>query len=171
MKSIVIKYGLIGGILVSVFMSINMFNMDFESADMDMAEVIGYAGIFIALTSIFFGIKKVRDDQYNGSISFGKAFKVGFLIALIASTLYVVTWMVLSEVYFQDFGELYYNAEVDKIKNSGLSDTQIEEQIKGMQSFMEMYKNPIIKFFMTYIEILPPGILLSLIFAAVLKKK
>lgn len=171
MKSIVIKYGLIGGILVSVFMSINMFNMDFESSDMDMAEYIGYTGIFIALTSIFFGIKKVRDDHYNGVISFGKAFKVGLLIALIASTLYVLTWMILSEIYFQDFGELYFNAEVDKIKNSGLSDAQIEEQIKGMQSFMEMYENPIVKFFMTYIEILPPGMLLSLIFAAVIKKK
>jgi len=171
MKSIVIKYGLIGGVIVSVFMSINMFNMDFESTDMDMAEIIGYAGIFIALTSIFFGIKKVRDDQYNGVISFGKAFKVGFLIALIASTLYVLTWMVLSDLYFPDFGDQYFNAEVEKLRASGLGEQELETQIQEMRSFMDMYQNPLVKFFMTYIEILPPGILLSLIFAAVLKKK
>lgn len=171
MKSIVIKYGLIGGVIVSVFMSINMLNMDFESTDMDMAEIIGYTGIFIALTSIFFGIKKVRDDQYDGVISFGKAFKVGFLIALIASTLYVLTWMVLSDIYFPDFGEQYFNAEVEKLKASGLGEEELATQVKEMRSFIDMYKNPLVKFFMTYIEILPPGILLSLIFAAVLKKK
>ncbi len=171
MKSIVIKYGLIGGVIVSIFMSINMFNMDMESADMDMAEYIGYAGIFIALTSIFFGVRKIRDNEYNGSISFGKAFKVGFLIALIASTLYVITWMVLSETYFADFGAQYNAIEIEKIKSSGLSEAEINAQVQSMEAFMKMYENPIARFFITYIEILPLGFLISLISAAILRKK
>lgn len=170
MKSITIKYGLIGGVIVSIFMSINMGTMDMES-DMGTSEIIGYTVIFIALTAIFFGIRKIRDDQYGGSISFGKAFLTGLYIALIASTLYVLTWMFLSEFYFPDFAAEYFNAEVAKIKSSGLSETEIATQIQGMEEFMENYKNPVFKFFITYIEILPVGLLISLISAAILKKK
>lgn len=52
MKSIVIKYGLIGGIIVSIFMTFNMLNMDMESADMDMSE---YISLRLAPYSLAFG--------------------------------------------------------------------------------------------------------------------
>lgn len=170
MKSLVLKYGLIGGIFVSIFMSANMFLVD-PLNNMDNSEIIGFAGMIIALSSIFFGVKKIRDQQYAGKISFGKGFIKGLYIALIASTLYVICWMILSAFFFQDFGTEYYNLQIEAIKESGLSAEEIEVQIKSMEDFKENYKNPIFKFFITYVEILPLGILIALISALVLKKK
>lgn len=79
--------------------------------------------------------------------------------------------MIVSDIYFPNFGTEYFNMEIEKVRNSGLSEEQIAAQIEDMEAFMVMYENPIFKFFLTYIEILPVGILISLISAAVLRKK
>lgn len=170
MKKYVLQYGLIGGIIVSIFMSVNMFWLE-GSEDMQWGEVIGYAGILIALSSIFFGIRKYRDDRLQGKISFGKAFLCGLYIALIASTLYVLCWMFLSAFFFPDFGTEYFNQQIEQLQNSGLPKAEIQSEKQSMMQMMEYYENPIFKFFITYIEILPLGILISLISAGILRKK
>lgn len=171
MRSNVIKYGFIGGVIVSIVMSINMFNVDLEAIESGMAEYLGFAGIILSLTAIFFGIRKIRDVDNNGSISFGKAFLAGLYMALIASTLYVITWMFISELFMPEFADQYFNLEVEKIRESGLSEAEIEKQVKSMKDYMSMYENPTGKFFLTYIEIFPIGLLIALISAAILKKK
>lgn len=169
MKKIVLTYGFIGGLIVSAFMAFTMPGMD-ENTDMGSAQLIGYASMVVALSTIFIGIKKYRDNELNGVISFGKAFLTGLYIAIIASTLYVVTWMILSEFFLQDFMASYTEWAIEDIKASGLGEAEIQEQIKSTKEMMEMYKNPVFKFFFTYIEILPVGLLISLISSAILKK-
>ncbi|MAY84940.1 MAG: DUF4199 domain-containing protein [Flavobacteriales bacterium] len=170
MKSIVLKYGLIAGLFVSATMMTSLYFVD-SSADMSGGEVIGFAGMFIAFSSIFFAIVKYRKTEGNGMISFGKAFMIGLYIALITSTLYVVSWMILSETVFTDFGDTYFDQQITQVMESEeLDDAQKEEQIQSMKDFKEAYKNPIYKFFITYVEILPIGLIISLIAAAILKR-
>ena len=40
-----------------------------------------------------------------------------------------------------------------------------------MRDFQEMYKNPVVKVGFTYVEILPVGLLISLLCAALLKRR
>ena len=47
-----------------------------------------------------------------------------------------------------------------------IAETQFEE----MQQFAKLYKNPIVKIGFTYMEILPVGLLISLLCAALLKR-
>lgn len=170
MKKTVLRYGLIGGGIVSLFM---ICTMPFADANTDMgnAQIIGYASMIVALSTIFIGIRSYRDKQLNGVISFGKAFLTGLYIALIASSLYVITWMILSEFFMGDFMEIYMNATIKEWQSSDLSQVEIDQKIAEMQQMAELYKKPVFKALMTYMEILPVGILISLISAAVLKKK
>jgi hypothetical protein len=170
MKKIVLIYGLIGGLIVSLFMALTIPNMDADT-DMTKGMLMGYASMVVALTTIFLGIKKYRNTHLNGYINFGKAFLVGLYIALIASTLYVITWMVISDLYLPDFMENYVEAQIQSLKESGASAEEIEKQSTEYHSMAESYKNPIIKALYTYMEILPVGILIALISAAILKKK
>ncbi|MBL4710630.1 MAG: DUF4199 domain-containing protein [Flavobacteriales bacterium] len=170
MKKTVLKYGLIGGAIVSLFMACTVPFMD-ENSDMSNSELIGYASMLVALSTIFVGIRNYRNKELNGIISFGKAFLIGLYIALIASTLYVLTWMVISDLFLPDFMETYINTSVANMKGAGSTQAEINAHLETMKTWAEVYKNPIYKALMTYMEILPVGILVSLISSFILKKK
>lgn len=169
MKKAVIKYGLLSGFLLALFMSITIPFMD-KTTDSAWAQFIGFAGMIVAFTAIFVAISKYRDQVLNGVVSFGRAFLLGLYIALIASTLYVVTWMLISELFMPDFMDNYIKAAISKINESSLSGTEKMEQINQYEKMAEWYKKPILKFLFTYLEVLPIGILMSLIAAAFLRK-
>ncbi len=169
MKKDVIKYGLIGGAIVSLFM---VFTIPFMDADTDMgnSELLGYATMIVALSTIFIGVRSYRNNQLEGYISFGKAFLTGLYIAVIASTLYVITWMILSHFFLPDFMDTYINNMVEQMKESGSSQAEIEAYLGEMNEWGELYKNPFFKILITYMEILPVGLLISLLTALTLKK-
>ncbi len=165
MKNIVLTFGIIAGVIVSAMLFIS-FGMDFEGG-----ELLGYATMVIAFATIFFGVKTYRDKYQGGVIKFGKAFLMGLYITLIASTMYVASWMVISETYGKDYMEEYYRHSVEELQKSDRSQEQIDQQIEELKAFKELYKNPAVKIGITYTEILPVGLLVSLISAALLKRK
>ena len=140
---------------------------------MDTSMIIGFIGIFVALSFIYFGIRNYRNNISEGTISFGKAFQIGLYISLVASTMYVLTWM----IYYQagmgsDFMEIYLEQGIEKIQSSDLSDAEKDSQISQLKMETDSYHNsPLIRVLYTYVEILPWGIIISLICAAILRKK
>ena len=167
MKKIVLTYGIIGGIIVSAMMWLTLGS---GSHDFDNGMWIGYTTMVIALSTIFFAVKTYRDKHLGGTIKFGKAFLLGLYITLLASTLYVASWMVLSAVSKQDFMQEYYEHEKARLESSELSAEQVDAQLKEMRDFQELYKNPVVKIGFTYTEILPVGLLISLLCAAILRR-
>lgn len=170
MKNTIFKFGLIGGIFISLFMLCTIPFMD-ENTDMGNSMLIGYLSMVIALGPMFIGIRNYRDNQLGGSISFGKALLIGLGITAVTSTLYVLTWMILSEFFLTDFMANYTEKSIAAIKASDLSASEIEAQIASARAMAEQYKNPVFKAIITYIEILPVGLIIALISAGILKKK
>ena len=170
MKNTVLKYGLIGGIIISILMFSTLPFMD-KDTDMGNAQIIGYLTMIIAFAPMFIGIRSYRDKALGGSISFGKALLMGLYITLIVSTLYVVSWMILSNVYLTDFMDTYITNMLEQMQAEGASQDIIDAKMAEMEQMAELYKNPVFKALFTYMEILPVGILLSLIAGLTLKKK
>src|SRR5215210_8859754 len=96
MQKNILVYGLIAGLLVSIFMlsSVNYLSHCEGNVDYDTSMLIGYASMLISFSLVFVGIRNYRDKYNGGVISFGKAFKIGIIIVLIASTMYVITWLI-----------------------------------------------------------------------------
>ena len=94
-KNIII-YGLIGGIVVSVLMLFTTHYVSFcaGNVDYDTSMLIGYASMLIAFSIVYVGIRNYRDKYNDGVMSFGKAFKIGLMMVLIASTIYVIAWLI-----------------------------------------------------------------------------
>jgi Protein of unknown function (DUF4199) len=167
MKKIVIVCGLLAGLIVSAVMIVSIATGNSNENGM----LIGYASMILAFSLVFVGIKNYRDQYNNGVISFGKAFRIGLYIVLIASTMYVVAWLIDYFFFIPDFGEKYAAQMIDKLKASGASQVEIDKQTQEMASFAKMYKNPFFNALITYAEILPVGLVITLISALILKRK
>lgn len=170
MKKIVIVHGIIGGLITAGMFLVTM-GLYHNNGNFEGGMWIGYASMLLAFSLIFVAIIRFRDKFNNGSISFGKAFRIGLYITLIASTIYVITWLVDYYVFIPDFADKYAAATIDKLKATGASAAEIASTVKQMDSFKEMYKNPVMVILFTYLEILPVGLLMSLIAALILKRK
>ncbi|MBK7553016.1 MAG: DUF4199 domain-containing protein [Flavobacteriales bacterium] len=168
MKKTVLTYGIIGGIIVSAMMFITLGGGEH---DWDNGMWIGYTTMVIGLSTIFFAVKTYRDKHLGGVIKFGKAFLMGLYITLIASTMYVASWMVLSSMSEQDIMQQYYDHTKAQLESSDKPAAEVEAELKEMREFQEMYKNPAVKVGFTYMEILPVGLLISLLCAAILQRK
>ncbi len=168
MKRIVLTYGIIAGVIVCAMMWLTLGS---GKHDFDNGMWIGYTTMVIALSTIFFAVKTYRDKQMGGAITFGKAFLLGLCITLIASTMYAASWMVLSATSENDVMEQYYEHEKQKLESSEFSTQEVEAKLQEMRDFQELYKNPAVKLGFTYMEILPVGLLISLLCAALLKRR
>jgi len=164
MNNIILKNGLFGSSIVSALLiSITMYMK--SNPEKEVSMMVGFAGMLLAFFFVVKGIKQQRDVN-NGFISFGKAFLTGFWITLIISTFYVLVWLVILYNFFPNFAEHYTDMAIAKA-----SPEEVAKVTEEMNSFKEMYKNPIWVILFTYMEILPLGIVFSLVSALILKKK
>jgi hypothetical protein len=116
-------------------------------------------------------VKNSRDKYNGGFISFGKALKIGLLITLVASTIYVVVWMIDYYYFIPDFFDKYAAHILTKLKASGASAAEMQKQAAAIQGYRQMYQNPLFNALFTYLEILPVGVVVSLISAFALKRR
>src|SRR5215216_1154694 len=173
MQKNIILYGLIAGIVVSILMlfTVNYISHCEGNVDYNTSMLIGYASMLIAFSLVFVGIRNYRDKYNGGVISFGKAFKIGIMIVLIASTIYVVAWLIDYFFFIPDFMEKYSAHELDKLKASGASQIEIDKKTKEMANMVTMLKNPLFNAMMAYLEILPVGLIVTLISSLILRTK
>lgn len=170
MKKNIWIFGLISGAIITSMMLYMAWvcctNPEFESNDF-----LGYTAMLAAFSFIFVGIRNYRNKFQDGIISFGKAFKIGLFISLIASTLYVLVWLVDYYVFIPGYLDQYIAHVMYKARLNGASADELAETAKQMANFKEMYKSPVFVILVTYAEVLPIGLIVSLISAAILKRK
>lgn len=167
-----IVYGLIAGaIMNTAWWIFNALFMDMENYDMSRGELIGYATMILALTAVFIGVKNYRDQLPAQAISFGQAFMVGLYIVLVASSVYVIGWLIYSNIMMPDFMDQYVSSQLKSMQEAGASAVEIKAKQDEFDMYAEMYKNPFIKVGLTFMEIFPIGLVVALISAAVLKRK
>jgi hypothetical protein len=168
MKKTVLTFGLISGaICTGMMLSVAPFA---DKIGFKAGEVLGYAGIVLSALMIFFGIRSFRDNVAGGRITFGRAFKVGILIALISSACYVASWEFVYYKLMPDFADKYAAHMVERAKASGATQQKIDDTIRQAREFKVMYDQPLNNIALTFMEVFPIGLLVTLISAWVLRR-
>lgn len=167
MKKKVFIFGLVIGAILCVNM-VYMVHLCYTNADFKSNDVLGYAAMVVVFSLIFFGVRNYRNKELGGVISFGQAFKAGALIAFVGASLYVIVWLFYYYLFVPDF--------LDKFIPHVLKETaahkpqELADKTKEMESFRSMYQNPLFVVLITYFEVLPVGLLVTLVSALILKK-
>jgi hypothetical protein len=171
MKKIVLTFGILSGLIVSVLMVLTIPLHDQGVLNYDNGMVVGYTTMFLAFLLVFFGIRSYRDNVSGGNVTFGRAFRVGILITLITCAMYVGTWQVYSRLYARDYMEKYAAHVVKKQRDAGASAAEIAKTEQEMADFQKLYANPFFNVAVTFLEIFPVGLVITLVSAAILRRK
>jgi hypothetical protein len=159
----ILIYGLIGGLIAGGILSVIVLN--FEGATGQYGMAIGYLVMLIGLSVIFAAIKRQRDREQGGVIRFFPALGMGLAISLVAGIIYALCW----DVALQTIG---IDAFIDKFAGAmldGKSGAELTKATAEMESFRASYHNPLFRLPMTFVEIFPVGVLVSLVSAALLR--
>lgn len=168
MKKIVLTFGLISG-LISAAMLVIMVPLYMSGRiGFDKGQIIGYSAMVLAFLLVFFGIRSYRENVAGGAITFGKAFQVGILITLVSCAVYVVAWEIYYFNFAPDFGDRYSAFVIDKMRAEGASGAEITKMEAKMADFRRLYANPLFNAGITFMEVFPVGLIMTLISAAIL---
>ncbi len=164
----ILKYGLIAGLVVGGF-EFATFVVFAGMPPMTYGMVIGYTTMLIALSAVFVGIKRHRDVDRGGVIGFWPALGVGLGVSFIAGIFYVAAWEAVQAMTHMDFATSYANAVIASEKAKGASAATLAKLDADMASFKVQYANPLYRLPMTFAEIFPVGVLVSLVSAGLLR--
>ena len=167
MRKIVVTFGLIAGAILATMMAIMIPLSGHGTSDM----MAGYAVMVLAFVMVVLGIRSYREQQPGRAITFGKGFQVGILITLIASAIYVLSWEIIYFNFLPDFMDKYAAHALDELRASGAGEEEIAKQTAEMEHMKVLYANPFINIGMTFLEIFPVGLVVTLLSAAFLRRK
>ncbi len=163
----ILTYGTIAGLAVGIPLSI--ITIAFSGHMLSYGMLVGYTIMLIALSAVFVGIKRHRDVELGGVIGFWQAFAMGVGISFVAGIFYVAAWETACAIAGIDFASSYSAAMIAQKKAAGVSGAALAKFIDEMNAFKVQYANPFYRWPMTFIEIFPVGVLVSLISAALLR--
>jgi len=169
MKKTVLTFGLISGLMISVLMDSSLLLANKIGPGHSM--LIGYTIMVASFLLIYFGIRSYRDNTLAGEISFGRALACGLLITLITTLCYVATWEILYFKFMPHFMDGYFAAQIHKVQSAALDPAAAAAQVAAIQRFQQLYQNPFVNMAYTFIEPLPVGLIITLISAAILRRK
>jgi len=169
MTKTVLTFGLIAGVIISVLMDSSLLLASKIGSGHSMA--LGYTIMVASFLLVYFGIRSYRDNNLAGQISFGRAFTCGILITLITTVCYVATWEVVYFNFMPHFMDGYFAAQIHKVQSSGLDPATAAAQVAAIQHSQQLYQNPLINMAYTFIEPLPVGLIMTLVSAAILRRK
>lgn len=167
-KKTVFTFGIISGLILAVMMIATVPFL--HKIGEDKGLIIGYTTMVLAGLLVFFGIRSYRENVSGGKLTFGKAFTVGILISLLSCCFYVATWEVLYYKFMPDFAEKYATQMVEHAKASGANQQKLEETTRQAEQFARNYHNPAYNIGMTFLEVFPIFLGITLLSAGILRK-
>ena len=170
MKRIVIIFGLISGVISSALMFLTLPLMHNDTVNFENGYILGYTTIFLSFLLVFFGIRSYRENA-GGTITFGRGFSVGILITLISCVFYVASWEVIYFKIMPDFADKYAAHAIGAMREKGATDAAIAAKKVEMEKMKTMLDNPLLNAAMTFIEPFPVGLIMTLVSAAILRRR
>ena len=171
MTRTVLRFGLASGAVLAAMTAVMLPLCMNGVIDFEFNEVIGYSAMILAFLLVFFGIRSYREGAGGGAIGFGKAFQVGILITLVTCAVYVIGWEIVYFNFAPDFADRYSAYVLDGMREDGATEAAIAAMEVKMAEFKRLYANPLFNVAITFMEVFPVGLIVTLVSAAILRKR
>jgi hypothetical protein len=163
----ILIYGVLGGLVVAIPMNLLLVLLPHQEGA--SGYLIGYTLMLVALSFVFVGVKRYRDRVLGGVIKFLPAFLIGLGISVVAGIIYVIAWEISLAATNYTFINDYAAAAIEAERAKGVPRERLDAFIAQMEQMKAAYANPLFRLPMTFIEIFPVGLIVSLVAALLLR--
>lgn len=143
------------------------FFLGFQTDKLVQGRWFGVLPFVLAIGILWLGIRAVREEAKDKSLSYGKGVGTGFLITLYASLIGTVYGFIHFKFINPNFVDYQIDAAHEKWAQAGLSEAQMEAAEKAMRLFMSPALLSITSLFASLLI----GLVIALILAAFLKRR
>lgn len=169
----ILFFGALAGLALAAFGWL-IFSLCFNGhISLGQTTTFGYAGMLIALSMIFFGIRSYRDRKGGGRVSFWKAVQIGLMITLVASAIHSAGYQAY-QIWNPDFREFYYQKFTEHLVGE-LEKPATQEAIDGIKRQLSMTRTisetPLLTFVFSVVTLLPVGVVVTFISAFILRDR
>lgn len=91
-------------------------------------------------------------------------------MTLVASVIYVAAWEVNLTLTDYSFIDDYTESVIAGKEAAGVAGSELEAAVEEMTQLKERYANPLFRLPITFLEIFPVGLLITLVSAALLRR-
>jgi hypothetical membrane protein len=165
-----VKYPLVyGAIAGAIIVILSAAAVSLGLLGHSTSPLFGYLVMLVGLTMIFVGVKRYRDVERGGVVSFGKALAVALGIGLVAAIIYAAAFEIYLASSGIDFIAEYSRMMAQDMQAAGSSASEIEAAMAEMRAFGESYRNPLVRIPFHFLEIGPVCLVVALFSAALLR--
>ncbi len=158
-------YALILTIAGAIF-NLLMYFTGFQTEKLAVGQYLNWLMTGISIVILWLGIKAVREETPDKSLSYGQGVGTGVLISLYSGLMSAV----YTYVHFKFINPGFFDYQMDLMRQkwtqAGLSDDKIAQAEAMTQKFM----GPVSSAILTPIFVVLFGLIISLILAAILKR-
>lgn len=166
-KSTLFQNGLIAGLLASLaMMGIPFMKHDSSSQAWGMA--LGHTSMLLSFVWIWYSIGRQKPQ---GAFTWKQGFLQALVLVVMASTLYVLVWQCINYWVIPDYIDVYFQQAMTELQQQHLPEAQYQAKVAEYNSMIAFYKTPWGNVLMTYMEILPIGVLAAVVIAFIHRRK
>ena len=160
-----LTYAVILTVAQAVF-SLLMFLLGFQTDKMAAGQNLQWLGLIISIVVLWLGIKAVREESPDKSLSYGQGVGAGTLISLYSGLLSAV----YTYIHFKFINTNFFEYQQEFMRSKWAEKGMSEAQMEAAGNMMKKFSGPGITSIMVPIMAVIMGLILSLIIAAILKR-
>lgn len=170
MKAVILKYGLLAGIVVNglMFGPIAVFG---ERPDwFRYGEIFGYSAMVLTMTATYFAIRHARSQQ-DGPFGFSRGLAIGVGVTAVASFLFGVATYAFYRIMGDGFPQRLWDHYVAEIRGSGADATTVARQLAELESMRPLFFNYAFQAAVMFATLFLIGLAVSLVSAVILRRR
>ena len=166
MNRTVLTAGIVAGLIAGIVGSLLALTLS-HTLPLAAGMAIGYLTMLLAFSTIVVAVKRRRDA--TGVIGFWPALGTGLAITLVASVVYACCW----EIALAAMGgpDAFIDGYLASLRANSTDPAALAAQLRDAEAMRASYRNPLFRLPITMSEIAPVGVLVSLVTAALLRRR
>lgn len=149
-----------------VVFTLVLYFLGFETDKIAHLQALSWLGLVYSVAVLWFGIKAVREEAPDKSLSFGRGVGVGTLISLYAGLM----GGVYRFIHLKFINPSFIDYQMDLIRQKWVAANMQDAQMEQAEKFTRFFLGPVCQAVLNPIFAVIFGVIISLILAAILKR-